>query len=369
MRGEDQKQTAMYSYVTLTQRIPTDHPARQLRVLADRALARLDGEFDKLYAATGRPSIAPERLLRAMLLMVLYSIRSERQLMEQMNYNLLFRWFVGLEMDDPIWDVTVFTKNRERLIEGAVSQRLLEEVLFEARAQDLLSEEHFTVDGTLIQAWASARSFQPKADPPAPGAGSGSKGALLLRDKVESATDPEARLYKKSKADKSVPSYMGHTLIENRNGLAMAAEATEAGNAAEREAALKLLDRVIPPKGKRASELEITLGADTLYQEEKFIGELRERGVAPHVSEYAQESSNLGKNSLSEAERADPRRAISQKKRKLVEKVFGWAKLDSVLKQVKVRGLKRVDWFYRFAMAAYNLMRLRRLIPIEATVI
>jgi transposase len=366
MRGEDQKQTAMYSYVTLAQRIPADHPARQLRALADRALARLDGEFDKLYAATGRPSIAPERLLRAMLLMVLYSIRSERQLMEQMNYNLLFRWFVGLEMDDPIWDVTVFTKNRERLIEGAVSQRLLEEVLLEARAHDLLSEEHFTVDGTLIQAWASARSFKEKKDPPAPGKGSGSKGALLLRDKVESTTDPEARLYKKSKSDKSVPSYMGHTLIENRNGLAVAAEASDAGNAAEREAALKLLDRVIPPKGKRASQLDITLGADTLYQEEKFIGQLRERAVAPHVSEYTQQSSNLGKNSLNEAERADPRRTISQKKRKLVEKVFGWAKLDSVLRQVKVRGLKRVDWFYRLTMAAYNLMRMRRLIPIEA---
>jgi transposase len=309
MRGEDQKQTAMYSYVTLTQRIPADHPARQLRALADRALARLDSEFDKLYAATGRPSIAPERLLRAMLLMVLYSIRSERQLMEQMDYNLLFRWFVGLEMDDPIWDVTVFTKNRERLIEGAVSQRLLEEVLFEAREHDLLSEEHFTVDGTLIQAWASARSFQQKADPPAPGAGSGSKGALLLRDKVESTTDPEARLYKKSKADKSVPAYMGHTLIENRNGLAVAAEASEAGNAAERASALSMLDRTVAPQPERAAELEITLGADTLYQEEKFIGELRERAVAPHVSEYTQESSNLGKKQLARgrARRPAPR--------------------------------------------------------------
>jgi hypothetical protein len=269
-------------------------------------------------------------------------------------------------MDDPIWDVTVFTKNRERLIEGAVSQRLLEEVLFEAREHDLLSEEHFTLDGTLIQAWAAARSFKEKSDPPAPGSGSGSKGALLLRDKVASTTDPEARLYKKSKADKSVPAYMGHTLIENRNGLAVAAEATEAGNAAEREAAVRMLDRTVAPKPERDAQLEITLGADTLYQEEKFIEALRAREVAPHVSEYTQESSNLGKNSLSEAERADPRRTISQKKRKLIEKVFGWAKLDSVLRQVKVRGLQRVDWFYRLIMAAYNLMRMRRLIPIEA---
>ena len=356
----------MFSYLTLAQRIPMDHPARQIRTLVDRALERMDAEFDKLYSDTGRPSIAPERLLRATLLMILFSIRSERQLMEQMNYNLLFRWFVGLEMDDAVWDVTVFTKNRERLIEGAVSQKLLESVLVEAHAHELLSEEHFTVDGTLIQAWAAARSFKERSDPPAAGNGSGSKGALLLRDKVESTTDPDARLYKKSKADKSVPAYMGHTLIENRNGLAMAAQATEAGNAAERDAALAMLDRTVRPQQKRDAELEITLGADTLYQEEKFIQALRDREVAPHVSEYTQESSNLGKNSLNEAERNDQRRTISQRKRKLVEKVFGWAKLDSVLRQVKVRGLKRVDWFYRLTMAAYNLMRMRRLIPIEA---
>ncbi len=355
----------MFSYLTLSQRIPVDHPVRRIRQLADRALARLDGDFDQLYAATGRPSIAPERLLRAMLLMVLYSVRSERQLMEQLDYNLLFRWFVGLEMDDVVWDVTVFTKNRERLIAGALSQRLLEEVLVEARAHDLLSEEHFTVDGTLIQAWAAASSFKEKQDPPAPGCGSGAKGTLLLRDKVESETDLEARLYKKAAADKAVPAYMGHTLIENRNGLAVAAEATEAGNASEREAAVRMLDRAVKPKAERLVDEAMTLGTDTLYQQQKFIGDLRQRGIAPHVSEYTQGVNNMAKNSLTEAERADTRRTISQKKRKLVEKVFGWAKLDSVLRQVKVRGLARVDWFYRFAMAAYNLMRLRRLIPIE----
>jgi transposase len=366
MRGNDQKQEAMFSYLTLAQRIPADHPARQIRALVDRALERMDAELEKLYSDTGRPSIAPERLLRATLLMILYSIRSERQLMEQMNYNLLFRWFVGLEMDDAVWDVTVFTKNRERLIAGAISQQLLESVLVEARAHALLSEEHFTVDGTLIQAWAAARSFKEKSDPPAPGSGSGSKGALLLRDKVESSTDPDARLYKKSKADKSVPAYMGHALIENRNGLAMAAEATEAGNAAERTSALAMLDRTVRPKQERDPELEITLGADTLYQEEKFIEALRDREVAPHVSEYTQQSSNLGKNSLSEAERADPRRAISQRKRKLIERVFGWSKLDRGLRQVKLRGLDRVDWFYRLTIVAHNLVRMRRLIPIEA---
>jgi transposase len=368
MRGADHEQAAMFSYVPLAQRIPADHPARQIRTLMDRALARMDAEFEKLYSATGRPSIAPERLLRATLLMVLYSIRSERQLMEQMNYNLLFRWFVGLEMDDAVWDVTVFTKHRERLIEGAISQRLLEEVLAEACAHDLLSAEHFTVDGTLIQAWASAASFQEKQDPPKPGKGSGTKGTLLLRDKVESKTDPEARLYKKAAADKAVPAYMGHALIENRNGLAVAAEATEAGNAAEREAAVSMIDRAVKPKKDRAVGEAMTLGADTLYQEGKFLDDLRQREIAPHVSAYTQGVNNLAKNSLTEAERADQRRPISQKKRKLVEKVFGWAKMDSVLKQVKVRGLKRVDWFYRFAMAAYNIVRLRKLIPIQLAV-
>src|SRR5580658_7404867 len=261
MRGDDQKQASMYSYVTLEQRIASDHPARQIRAMVDRALARMEAELDQLYSTTGRPSIAPERLLRALLLMVLYSIRSERQLMEQLNYNLLFCWFVGLEMDDPVWDVTVFTKNRERLISGSVSQRLLAAVLEEAREHGLLSEEHFTVDGTLIQAWASARSFKVKADPPAPGAGSGRKGEVLLRDKVESKTDPDARLYKKATADKAVPSYQGHALMENRNGLVVAAEASLAATAAEREVALKLLDRTVAPREKRRAEQKITLGA------------------------------------------------------------------------------------------------------------
>jgi transposase len=363
MRGEEQKQTAMYSYVTLAQRIPADHPARAIRVLVDRALARMDAQLEQLYSNTGRPSIAPERLLRATLLMVLYSIRSERQLMEQMNYDLLFRWFVGLEMDDPVWDVTVFTKNRERLIAGAVSQQLLAAVLDEAREHDLLSEEHFTVDGTLIQAWSAGRSFKDKSDPPAPGTGSGHKGAVLLRDKVESKTDPDARLYKKATADKAVPSYQGHALMENRNGLVVAAEASLAATVAERETALKLLDRVIQPRHKRKGK-KITLGADTQYQEAGFIKGLRKRKVAPHISEYV--AGNLGKNSLTEKERADARRSISQRKRKLIERVFGWGKLDRPLRQVKLRGLERVDWLHRLTMAANNLVRMRRLIPIEA---
>jgi len=266
-------------------------------------------------------------------------------------------------MDDPVWDVTVFTKNRERLIGGAVSQQLLSAVLNEAREHDLLSEEHFTVDGTLIQAWAAARSFKEKSEPPAPGAGSGHQGEVLLRDKVESKTDPDARLYKKATADKAVPAYQGHALMENRNGLVVAAEASLAATVAEREVALKLLDRAIGPRNKRQGK-KITLGADTQYQEEKFIQGLRKRKVAPHVSEYVE--GNLGKNSLNEKERADERRAISQRKRKLIERVFGWGKLDRPLRQVKLRGLERVDWFYRLTIAAYNLVRMRRLIPIQA---
>ena len=361
MRGEDEKQSAMFSYVTLEQRIPSDHPLRIIRGMTDRALERMDSKFDELYSATGRPSIAPERLIRGLLLQVLYSVRSERQLIEQLDYNLLFRWFVGLEMDDEVWDVTVFTKNRERLIGGAVSQELLQAVLVEARENNLLSEEHFTVDGTLIQAWAAARSFEEKSDPPKPGEGSGSGGEVLLRDKVESTTDPEARLFKKATADKSVPSYQGHVLMENRNGLVVGAEASQSATNAEREVALELLDRVLVT---RNPEQEVTAGADTQYQEEKFVEGLRQRKIAPHISEYVK--GNLGKNSLNETERADPRRTISQQKRKLIERVFGWAKLDRPLRQVKLRGLKRVDWFFRLAITAYNLVRMRRLIPFPA---
>jgi transposase len=364
MRGEDEKQSAMFSYVTLERRIPTDHPLRSIRVMTDRALEQMSGKFDELYSSTGRPSIAPERLIRGLLLQVLYSVRSERQLIEQLDYNLLFRWFVGLEMDDEVWDVTVFTKNRERLITGEVSQGLLASVLVQARENNLLSEEHFTVDGTLIQAWAAARSFEQKSDPPKPGEGSGHGGEVLLRDTVESKTDPEARLFKKATADKSVPSYQGHAVMENRSGLVVGAEASQSATNAEREVALDMLDQVLVPPQERNPEHQVTLGADTQYQDEKFIEALRQRAVAPHVSEYVK--GNLGKNSLNEAERADPRRSISQQKRKLIERVFGWAKLDRPLRQVKLRGLKRVDWFFRLALTAYNLVRMRRLIPFSA---
>lgn len=355
MRGDDEQQEAIFSYVGLEQRVPKEHPLRWIRRMMDTALQQLDGELQQLYARRGRPSIAPEKLLRAQLLQVLYSIRSERQLMEQLDYNLLFRWFVGLNIDDPVWDATVFSKNRERLIAGEVAEQLLLAVVEQARAHELLSEEHFTVDGTLIQAWASRRSFKEKADPPS--RGSGSRGRKLLRDTHESSTDPEARLYRKSGSAAVVPSYLGHVVTENRNGLIVAAMATQAGNAAERHAALRLLKRLKRRRG-------ITVGADKSYQEKEFVRALRQAGAVPHVAQYKPNA--RWANWLSEEEGNGACFQLSQRKRKLVEKSFGWMKQDRPVRQVKVRGLKRVDWLFNFCAAAHNLLRLSRLIPAAA---
>src|ERR1019366_1671622 len=346
MRGHDEQQESMYSYISPEKRVPSDHPLRRLRGMVDTALKGMSPQFAEMYSRYGRPSIAPEKLLRALLLQVLYSVRSERQLMEQLGYNLLFRWFVGLTMDDAIWDVTVFTKNRERLMRGEVSQRLLMEVLKQAGERHLLSEEHFTVDGTLIQAWANRRSFHPKPDPP--DKGTGWRGQKLLRDTHESATDPEARLVQKKGAAAAVPSYLGHLVTENRNGLVVAALATQSSTTAEREAAVILIDRL---RQARPDPGPITLGADKGYQEEKFIGHLRQRQVVPHVAEY--EPNPQWPSFLTEAERSSPGFAISQRKRKLVEKVFGWAKLDRAVRQVKLRGLNKVDWLFRLVAAAH----------------
>ena len=352
MRGDDESQGAVFSYVGLEQRVPKDHPLRAIRRMTDAALQELDAQFESLYARRGRPSIAPEKLIRAQLLQVLYSIRSERQLMEQLDYNLLFRWFVGLNIDDPVWDVTVFTKNRERLIEGEIAEQLLLAVVEQARAAQLLSEEHFTVDGTLIQAWANRRSFRAKTDPPE--RGTGVRGRKLLRDTHESSTDPEARLYKKSGASAAVPSYLGHVVTENRNGLIVDALVTQASTTAEREAALAMTDRLRRGPGS-------TLGADKSYQQEQFVDGLRARGVVPHVAEY--EPNPKWVNWLTHDERNGEGFAISQRKRKLVEKVFGWAKQDRPLRQVKFRGRRRVDWLFRIVAAAHNLLRMQKLIP------
>ena len=321
--------------------------------MVDEALSSLSSHFDTLYAAGGRPSIAPEKLVRALLLQALYSVRSERQLMEQLNYNLLFRWFVGLNMDDPVWDVTVFTKNRQRLIAGEVSERLMLAVLEQAHARNLLSAEHFTVDGTLIQAWANRRSFREKPDPPSRGSGHG--GKKLKRDTHESATDAESRLYKKSGAAAAVPCYLGHVLTENRNGLVVDALATQASTTAEREAALAMLSRT---RKRRAGTC--TLGADKAYQHKEFMTALRRRKVMPHIAEHDPNPS--WPNFLKPEERNHPGYAISLHKRKLVEKVFGWMKLDRALRQVKLRGLKRVDWLVRLTVTAHNLLRMQKLL-------
>ncbi len=360
MRGNDEQQGAVFSYLNPEERIPAEHPLRRIRAMVDAALREMSAHFEALYARRGRPSIPPEKLLRALLLQILYALRSERQLMEQMNYNLLFRWFVGLNPDEAVWDVTVFTKNRERRLQGEIAQRLLEAVLEQAREHDLLSEEHFTVDGTLLEAWANRRSFVPKDPPPTVGTGAG--GKKLLRDTHVSTTDPEARLYKKSTAGESKPSYLGHVIVENRRGLVVAACATLSSTTAEREAALQMLDEM-GRSGKRGNEPTrwITVGADRLYQEEKFIEELRQRQVVPHVAEY--EPNPHWPNWLTETERNDPGFAISQKKRKLVEKVFGWGKQDSILRQLKLRGVQKVDWLFRFVAVAANLVRMVKLIP------
>src|SRR5215467_7624138 len=283
MRGEDQRSEGLFSYVRLETRIPADHPLRPIRDLVDAALRDLSPALDKLYADEGRPGIPPERLLRALLLQAFYSVRSERQLMEQLDYNLLFRWFVGLSMDAPIWDVTVFTKNRERLLAGDVAAKFLATVLSRPRVKALLSDDHFSVDGTLIEAWASIKSFRPRdgsGEPPGPGrnAERDFHGEKRSNETHASTTDPEAKLYRKSRGQPARLAFMGHLLMENRNGLIVAARLTEADGTAEREAALAMLESQRP--GRR----RITLGADKAYDVEEFVNTLRQRRVTPHVA-------------------------------------------------------------------------------------
>jgi len=297
-------------------------------------------------------------LLRALLLQVLYGRRSERLLMEEMDYNLLFRWFVGLEMDGAaVWDVTVFTKNRERLLAGEIAQKFLQAVVEQARGAGLLSDEHFTVDGTLIEAWANRRSFVEKKDPPE--RGTGARGRKLLRDTHESKTDPEARLFRRSRAAESRPSYLGHVITENRNGLVVAASVTQSSTKAEREAALAMLPQI--SDGRR----RVTLGADKGYQEREFLEALRGQRVVPHVAEYAVVSKHWP-NTLRAEEREDPGYEQSQKKRKRVEQVFSWIKHVAGLRQTKLRGRRRVDWMFRLAASALNLLRMARLLPATA---
>jgi transposase len=341
----------MYSYRTTEMRVPQEHPLRPLRRMCDEALRQLSPLFARLYSHTGRPSIAPEMLLRALLLQALYSVRSERMLIEQLDYNLLFRWFVGLTIDAEVWDATVFSKNRERLIDGGVAEQFFTAVRAQAEAAGLLSDEHFTVDGTLIEAWAARRSYERRPDPPE--RGTGARGRKLLRDTHVSKTDPEARLFKRAGAAESRPSYLGHVITENRNGLVVASCVTESASKAEREAALRMLAKVRRRSGA-------TLGADKAYQEEQFVEALRAAKVRPHVAEYA--PSKHWPNWLTEAERAHAGFARSQQKRKLVEQVFGWIKHAAGMRRTKLRGRRRVEWMFAMAATAYNLVRMRTLL-------
>src|SRR5580704_15079683 len=348
MRGDERVQAQMFSCVTLEQRVPADHPLREILRLTDVVLRSLNGEFDALYSASGRPSIAPEYVLRALLLQAFYSIRSERQLVEQLDYNLLFRWFVGLGMDDAVWNHAVFSKNRDRLLTSAVAQQFFGEV--NRRTKRFMSDEHFAVDGTLIQAWASQKSFRAQD-----GSGDDSNfpGQKRTNKTHESTTDPDARLYKKSYGKESKLSYLGHALVENRNGLIAAAMVTHADGYAERDAALLMLAERQQGRARR-----ITVGADKAYDSEDFVRTVRELNVTPHITKNDKNrSSNLDRRTTRQ-----PGYAISLSRRWLIEKGFGWLKQTGPLRQVKLRGLEKVDWLFVFSCAAHNLIRLPKLI-------
>ena len=373
MRGEDRRSEQLFSYVKLETRIPSKHPLRRILALADEALRSLSGEFSAIYALTGRSSIPPERLLRALLLQAFYTIRSERQLMEQLEYNLLFRWFVGLSVDDPVWDVTVFTKNRDRLLEADVSKKFLQALLAQPKVKALLSEEHFSVDGTLLEAWASMKSFVPKDGPGEPPSGGGSNaerdfhGEKRSNDTHASTTDPDCRLYRKGKGKESKLCYMGHALMENRHGLVVDATVTTATGTAEREAAVEMITGVLPAEPEVATTpatadapRRITLGADKGYDAAGFIDELIGLNVDPHV---AQNTSGR-RSAVPDEVAAKSGYASSQRIRKRIEEVFGWMKTVGGMRKLHHRGTALVGWRFTFSAAAYNLVRLSRLIPV-----
>jgi transposase len=388
MRGGDIRTGELFSYVDLESRVPAKHPLRKIRQLVNDVLLRLDGEFAKLYSALGRESIPPERLLRALLLQALFTIRSERQLMEQLDYNLLFRWFVGLGIDDPVWVPTVFTKNRDRLLEADVAAKFMAELLAHKEVRKLLSDEHFSVDGTLIEAWASMKSFQPKSDaaaagkpvddppPPAPPTTateptasikietSSEKGQPMKERNAEidfhgqkrsnathaSTTDPDARLYRKGKGKEAKLCHMGHALMENRSGLVVETETTLADGHAERKAALAMINRYCP------GEKQITLGADKGYDTADFVAELRAMNVTPHVAAKVKGSAIDGRTTRHAGY------AVSQRIRKRIEEAFGWGKTVGTAAKTMLRGTARVGFQFTLNMAAYNLARLPKLL-------
>jgi transposase len=356
MRGVDRQHASLFSYVSLEQRVPPEPPLRTIRQMVDTALMGLGGRFEALYAQTGRPSIAPERLLRALPLQIRYSVRSERLLMEQLDYNLLFRWFVGLTPDEAVWDPTVFTKHRDRLPAGEVAHAFFEQVLARARGQQLLSSEHFTVDGTLIEAWASLQSFKPKADPPAaPPDDPGNPSVDFRGEKRTNVTHastagPDARLYKKAKGQQAKLGYLGHVLMENRTGLIVNTRLTQASGTAEREAAVEMV-------GELPGNHRVTVGGDKAYDTQAFVQDLRARGATPHVAQ-----STTGRASVIDGRTARHAGcAISQRQRKRAEEIFGWQKTVGLLRKVRPRGLALVGWVFTFSAAAYNLVRLQKL--------
>ena len=363
MRGQDTSQDAIFSYGSLEERIPSAHPLRPIRRVVDEALHNMSREFSKVYAKIGRPSIAPEKLLRALLLMVLYSIRSERRLMEELNYNFLYRWFVGLGMDEAVWDATVFTKNRERFIDGEIARRFFEEVLAQADEQHLVSQEHFSVDGTLIEAWASLKSFQPKDDagpkPPTDEPGNPTvnfKGEKRRNDTHESKTDEDARLARKGNGQEAKLAYCGNVMIENRHGLVVDVEVLQANGTAERDAALVMAERI-------AGDDRVTIAGDRGYDTKDFVKQLRGMNITPHV---AQNTSRPGGSAIDGRTTRHPGYQVSQKRRKIVEEVFGWMKTVGGQRKTKYRGLWRVGWIFTFAAAAYNLVRMRTLTALAA---
>lgn len=356
MRGEAEEPEAIFSYITPAQRVPADHPLRAVRKVVDAALEKMSSRFQRLYARTGRPSIPPERLIRALLLQVLYTIRSERQLMEHLDYNILFRWFVGLGLDDRVWDATTFTKNRDRLLQGEIDRVFFEEILAEAAERGLLSSEHFTVDGTLVEAWAGIKSFKRKdgkdQEPP-----DGPRNPTVDFHKEErtnethqSTTDADSRLLRKGKGKEAKLCFMGHVVMENRNGLAVSGRVSRATGTTEGQEALSLLEDV--PRRHR-----ITVGGDKGFDTRAFVDGLRAQQATPHV---AQNTSNRS----STIDRRTTRHTgyeVSQRKRKRIEEIFGWLKTVGMMRKTRHRGVFRVGWVFTFALAAYNLVRIRNL--------
>src|SRR5262245_24918172 len=357
MRGQDQQQSDMFSYLSPEQRVRADHPLRAIRRMSDEALANLSERFDEMYATTGRPSIPPEKLLRAQLIQMLYSVRSERLLMEEIDYSVLFRWFVGMNLDEAVWDPTVFTKNRDRLLDGDVAREFLAEVVNQAQEQNLTSDEHFTVDGTLIEAWASLKSFQRKGEKQTPPDDPGNPtvnfhGEKRSNETHESSTDPDALLARKGNGKEAKLSYNGNLLVENRNGLILNTEVFQANGTAERDAALVMLEQI--PGTNR-----VTVGADKAYDTQDFVAECRNLQVTPHV---AQNVNRSGGSAIDERTTRQIGRAAGKERRKRIEESFGWLKTIAVMRKVRHRGIHKVGWIFAFAAAAYNLVRMRNLL-------